>query len=226
MYFAYFMSWNTCRADYVSTKTCIIATIKMKGFNPQRTCAARVMVLGLCVCVCVCLSVCVDIMMPISSDTVRILTKKGAHWVHDTAGGSGHNYTTIHRYGSASRVRLPPFIVYKGKYLYSAWTRGGPAGAMYAVNRSDWMKKKYESWMKKMFLPATSHSKTKCTCGPVFWWSPLTHQYLHICRKSKFIYAPPILHHSYLTTPRIEGIWSLKAGMEKQFSLSINVKLK
>ena len=27
-------------------------------FNPRRACAARVTVLGLCVCVCVCLSVC------------------------------------------------------------------------------------------------------------------------------------------------------------------------
>ena len=88
----------------------------------------------------------------------KILAKKGSHWVHDTAGGSGRSYTTIHGCGSASGIRLPPFVVYKGKNLYSAWTKGGPAGAMYAVSDSGWMEKEnYESWFRKMFLPATTY---------------------------------------------------------------------
>ena len=60
--------------------------------------------------------------------TGRILAKKGSRWVHDTAGGSGRSYTTVHGCSSASGIRLPPFVVYKGKHIYSSWTKGGPAG--------------------------------------------------------------------------------------------------
>ena len=88
----------------------------------------------------------------------KVLAQKGSRWVHDTAGGSGRSYTTVHGCGSASGVRLPPFVVYKGKHLYASWTKGGPAGAIYSVSDSGWMEKEnYESWLKKMFLPATSH---------------------------------------------------------------------
>ena len=92
----------------------------------------------------------------------KVLTKKGSRWVHDTAGGSGRTYTTIHgSCGSASGVPLPPFIVYKGKHLYNAWTKGGPAGAMYSVSGSGWMEKEsYESWFMKMFLPATKNRES------------------------------------------------------------------
>ena len=47
----------------------------------------------------------------------KILAKKGSHWVHDTTRGSGHSYITIHG------IWLPPFVVYKGKNLYIAWTK-------------------------------------------------------------------------------------------------------
>ena len=48
--------------------------------------------------------------------------------VHETTGGSGREITTIHVGGSALGRRLPPFVVYKGKHLYSPWTKGGPVG--------------------------------------------------------------------------------------------------
>ena len=88
----------------------------------------------------------------------RVLAKRGSRWVHDTAGGSGRSHTTVLGCGSASGVRLPPFVVYKGKNLYSSWTRGGPAGAMYATSHSGWMEtENYESWFKKMFMPIVKH---------------------------------------------------------------------
>lgn len=98
-----------------------------------------------------------------ASTSSRILAKKGARWVHDVAGGSGRGYTTIHGCGSASGVRLPPYIIYKGKNLYSSWTKGGAAGALYAVSNSGWMENEtYESWFQKMFIPAVKHlTKTR-----------------------------------------------------------------
>ena len=108
----------------------------------------------------------------------RILAEKGSRWVHDTAGGSGRSYTTIHGCGSASGVRLPPFIVYKGKHLYTAWTKGGAAGAMYAVSESGWMEKEnYESWFEKMFLPAVKHLTES---GPVVLFFDGHHSHISI----------------------------------------------
>lgn len=65
-----------------------------------------------------------------------VLERRSAKWVHETTGGSGREINTIHVGGSASGRRLPPFIVYKGKHLYSSWTKGGPAGAAYSVSES------------------------------------------------------------------------------------------
>ena len=77
------------------------------------------------------------------------------------SGGSGRSYTTVHGCGSESHTWLPPFIVYKGKHLYSSWTKGGAAGAMYSVSESGWMEKEnYESWFTKMFMPAVKHMLT------------------------------------------------------------------
>ena len=88
----------------------------------------------------------------------RILAKRGSQWVHTTSGGSGRAYTTVHGCGSATGIRLPPFVVYKGKNLYTSWTKGGAAGAMYSVSESGWMEKEnYECWFKKMFLPSVSN---------------------------------------------------------------------
>lgn len=77
----------------------------------------------------------------------RVLAKKGSRWVHNTVGGSGCGYTTVHGCGSASGVRLPPFVIYKGKHLYNEWTQGGADGAKYSMSMSGWMEKEnYENW--------------------------------------------------------------------------------
>lgn len=88
----------------------------------------------------------------------RVLAKKGANFVHDTSGGSDRSYITVHCCGSASGIRLPPYILYKGKYLYKDWMIGGPAGALYGVSDSGWMEhKNFQDWFIKGFLPAVRH---------------------------------------------------------------------
>ena len=37
--------------------------------------------------------------------------------------------------------RLPSYVIFKGKTLYTCWTEGGPAGALFAVSDSGWMEK-------------------------------------------------------------------------------------
>lgn len=69
----------------------------------------------------------------------KILAKKGVRAIHKVGGTSDHQFITVNVCGNAAGLRLPPFILYKGKHLYSSWTEGGPAGACYGVSESECM---------------------------------------------------------------------------------------
>ena len=43
---------------------------------------------------------------------------------------------TVHCCGSASGIRLTPYILLKGKYVYQEWTWGAPAGALHGISDS------------------------------------------------------------------------------------------
>jgi hypothetical protein len=44
---------------------------------------------------------------------------------------------------------LPPFVVYKSKYLHSTWCIGGPKGTTYASSPSGWMESlQFGNWME------------------------------------------------------------------------------
>ena len=87
----------------------------------------------------------------------KILARRGAKQVHEVGGGSGREHITVLGCGSASGERLPPYVVYKGKNLWTTWTKGGPAGALYTVSESGWMERPhFLEWFKKLFLPAVS----------------------------------------------------------------------
>ena len=54
---------------------------------------------------------------------------------------------------SATGVYLPPYIIYKSKYLYDKWTEGGPVGTGFSCSDSGWMKSaNFESWFVKVFV--------------------------------------------------------------------------
>ena len=71
----------------------------------------------------------------------RILARRGEKNVHETGGGSGREYITVLGCGCASGERLPPYIVYRGKNLWTSWTHNGPAGTLYSVSESGWMER-------------------------------------------------------------------------------------
>ena len=94
--------------------------------------------------------------------TKKILAKCGDKNVHETVGGSGRDYITILGAGCADGTRLPPFVVYKGKNLWSRWMKGGSAGCMYSVSDSGWMEAaNFIQWFEKLFLPAVEHMAKK-----------------------------------------------------------------
>ena len=55
---------------------------------------------------------------------------------------------------SASGVVLPPYILYKAKYLYESWEEGGPPRALYDSDESGWFTMKtFESWFIRVAVP-------------------------------------------------------------------------
>lgn len=78
--------------------------------------------------------------------------------MHDISGGSDRLHITVHCCGSTSRISLPPYILYKGKYLYKDWMDGGLAGTLYRTSDSGWMEEKnFLEWFNKAFLSAVAH---------------------------------------------------------------------
>ena len=95
----------------------------------------------------------------------RVLARRGERNVHETGGVSGREYITVLGCGSASGERLPPYVLYKGKNLWTTWTKGGPSGTYFNVSESGWMERPhFLEWFKKLFLPAASST---LETGPV-----------------------------------------------------------
>ena len=55
----------------------------------------------------------------------KVLSRRGERNVHETGGGSGREYVTVLGCGAADGTKLPPYVVYKSKNLWSSWTMGG-----------------------------------------------------------------------------------------------------
>ena len=114
-------------------------------------------------------------------------------------------------------VWLPSSTVYKGKHLYSAWTKCGLAGA------SGWMEReRYESWLNKLFLPATSHLRES---APVvlFVTTHTNHPHPSLQRKEIHLRLLPF-STTCLATSRRTCMGRLKSG--RRFLLSTSVKQK
>ena len=144
----------------------------------------------------------------VASNTV--LAKRGSKWVHETGGGSGRETITILGCGSAAGQRLPPFVVHKGKNLYSTWTINGPEGACYSVSDSGWMEPaNFESWFKKSLLP---HVAGILEEGPILLFLDGHHSHLSISfielAKSKNVHPFCLPSHtSHFLQPLDVGVY-------------------
>ena len=137
-----------------------------------------------------------------SATSKTVIAKRGCRDVHETGGGSGREYVTVLGAGSASGVRLPPYILYKAKHLYDTWCRAGPAGALYGVSPSGWMEQaNFLSWFEKMLVPAVHHLLSK---GPVVLFVDVHYSHVSIdlikSARSHGIHSPamPQLFYSLL----------------------------
>lgn len=61
---------------------------------------------------------------------------------------------TVMMCGSASGEMLPPYVIYKAKYVRDTWTEGGPEDALYHATPSGWIDSfLFTDWFKKIALP-------------------------------------------------------------------------
>lgn len=143
----------------------------------------------------------------LTTTSKKVLAKRGDRDVHETVGGSGREYITLLGAACADGTRLPPYILYKAKHLWSRWMQGGPAGAMYSVSDSGWMEgANFLQWFTKMFIPAVSH------CSPVFLFfdghhSHLTLDLLQLARTNgiHLVCFPP--HATHILQPLDLGVF-------------------
>ena len=89
-----------------------------------------------------------------------VLARRGAKNVYQLAPNAVKKMTTVLWCCSAAGRFLPPLTIYKGKYLQSSHTVGGPKGAVFSVSDSGWMEAaNFEQFIEKVFLPHTAHLK-------------------------------------------------------------------
>ena len=77
----------------------------------------------------------------------KVLAKRGALVVYEVGGASDHWFITVTFCGNAAGVRLPPFVLYKGKI--SGYKVVLHAGACYSVSSSGWMEEaNFQCWFE------------------------------------------------------------------------------
>ena len=102
-----------------------------------------------------------------------VLVKRGSKWVHVTTGGSGREVTTIHTRRSASGQRLPEFVLYKGKHLYTC----GSNGAIFFVSKSGWVEKANFLVVYQAFHPSSARLAMHWTSCAILRCPPIAVQF-------------------------------------------------
>lgn len=96
---------------------------------------------------------------------VRVVAAKGVKRVSKNIAGSGKTNTTVLACGAADGKKLPPFIIFTGKQMWSSWIPEKEyEGTCYAVQENGWMDGNlFFKWFKDLFLksipPSTDRQK-------------------------------------------------------------------
>lgn len=85
---------------------------------------------------------------------VRVISQKGIKRVSRNIPGSGKSNTTVLACGAADGTKLPPFIIFTGKQLWSTWIpKNDYLGTGYASQANGWMTEElFVKWFKEVFL--------------------------------------------------------------------------
>lgn len=111
--------------------------------------------------------------------------------------------TSVMFAGTASGILLPPFVVYKSKFLYDTWTTGGPPNTVYGCSKSGWFDNElFEKWFFNVALPHfKKHDDKECQTPKVLIGdnlaSHLSMRVLQACKEYniRFVFLPPNSTH-------------------------------
>ena len=89
----------------------------------------------------------------LGSSSKKILAKRGDRSVHEVGGASDHQFITVNACGSAAGVRLPPFILYKGKICMTHGLRvGQQVQDIVSVHLGGWRKSTTSNGSRHSFI--------------------------------------------------------------------------
>ncbi|XP_021699997.1 uncharacterized protein LOC110676441 [Aedes aegypti] len=105
--------------------------------------------------------------------------------------------------GTASGILLPPFVVYKSRFLYDTWTTGGPQHTVYGCSKSGWFDNDlFEKWFFKVALPHfKKHDPEDCQAPKILIGdnlaSHLSMRVIQTCQEYniRFVFLPPNSTH-------------------------------
>ena len=84
---------------------------------------------------------------------VKALFRRGIKYA-EKVGDSSKSAISIMFCGTAAGTLLPPYVVYKSKYCYHGWCKGGPQGTKYSATHSGWFDCcMFRNWFFDILLP-------------------------------------------------------------------------
>lgn len=86
---------------------------------------------------------------------VKLIAPKGQKRVSKNIAGSGKKNSTVLACGNANGDKLPPFIIFKGKYVWQNWIpEHDYPGTVYTAQKKGWMEGElFLKWFTECFLP-------------------------------------------------------------------------
>lgn len=87
---------------------------------------------------------------------MKIVAEKGVKRISRNIAGTGKTNTTVLACGAADGRKLPPFIIYTGKQMWSTWIpKHEYPGTCYAAQENGWMDGNlFVKWFIDLFLPS------------------------------------------------------------------------
>lgn len=90
-----------------------------------------------------------------------VVVKRDSKYAISSQSGTGKSFTTVLMCTSASGEKLPPYIIHRGRKLWSTWIpKNGFPGTRYNVTPSGWVEEEvFYDWFINQFCPTVQHIK-------------------------------------------------------------------
>lgn len=85
---------------------------------------------------------------------VKVIAEKGKKRISKNITGSGKKNTTVMACGAANGFKLPPLIIFRGRYVRSSWFhKDAYPGTCYSAQKKGWMEGSiFAHWFSKVFI--------------------------------------------------------------------------